>query len=71
MSKPLRKYLFSYEFQCTRWSLEIDAASQIEAVARVRAMADAQYDGEAVFSMPVPLGGFFQRCKSWLSGRCS
>lgn len=51
-----RVYLFSYEFQGSRWSLEIPATSAAEAQARLDRMAAARYDGEVHMSIRIPTG---------------
>lgn len=47
-------YLFSYEFQGARWSVEIPAVSETEARHRAQLMAEARYDGVLQFKIPVP-----------------
>lgn len=54
------KYLFSYAYGNSRYSLTVEADTQQEAVARVRRMSTAVYDGELQFEIKVPTG-FLQR----------
>lgn len=51
-----RLYLFSYEFQGSRWSLEIPAKSAAEAQFRLDRMAAAKYDGEVHLTIGLPTG---------------
>jgi hypothetical protein len=60
-----RLYLFSYEFQGSRWSLEIPAKSAAEAQFRLDRMAAAKYDGEVHLSVHIPTG-LVGRLFAWL-----
>ena len=51
-----RLYLFSYDFQGSRWSLEIPAKSAAEAQFRLAKMAAADYDGEVHMTIRIPTG---------------
>lgn len=44
--RDYRNYLFSYEFQGKRWSLELPATSEAEAKHRLALLSGAAYDGE-------------------------
>ena len=58
----MKTYLFSYPFQGGRFSLEMPAASEIEAKAKAEAIRrDLTYDGEVVLSIPVPGGNWLSR----------
>lgn len=51
-----REFLFSYEFQGSRYSLTIPARTLAEALGRLEKMADARYDGEVFLTIGVPTG---------------
>ena len=52
--RDFKTYLFSYTFEKMNWSFEIQARSQEEAVARLRAIKQtAHYDGELKASIKV------------------
>ena len=51
-----RLYLFSYDFQGSRWSIEIPAKSAAEAQFRLAQMATAKYDGEVHHTVHMPTG---------------
>ena len=55
LSKKLKTFLFSYQCDGVPYNLHVSAYSQAEAVARVRRMATAIYDGEVVAKIPTPL----------------
>ena len=70
LSDRERLFLFSYEFQGSRWSLEIPAKSAAEAQFRLDRMAAATYDGEVYLSVRVPTGPvarFLARLGLWRS----
>ena len=51
-----RLHLFSYDFQGSRWSIEIPAKSAAEAQFRLAQMATAKYDGEVHYTFRMPTG---------------
>ena len=53
MSEKLRKFAFSYSFNDRSWALTIGAQTKEEAIARVKAMSQAVYDGEIFATIPV------------------
>jgi hypothetical protein len=55
LSQKLKTFLFTYECDGVPYNLHVSAYSQAEAVARVRRMSIAIYDGEVVAKIPIPL----------------
>lgn len=47
-----KTYLFSYNYDGSKWGFEIQARDADDAIARVRRLAFAQYDGELKLSIP-------------------
>ncbi len=54
MTEKTRKFAFSYSFQDRAWALTIPAQTPEEAIARVKAISQAKYDGEIFATIPVP-----------------
>lgn len=52
----MKTYLFSYRHDGAEWAVEIQAASEADAKARVAKLAYASYDGELVAKVPASLG---------------
>ncbi|GIW55356.1 MAG: hypothetical protein KatS3mg082_1760 [Nitrospiraceae bacterium] len=61
--RKFKTYLFSYRHEGATWGFEVKAQSPEDAVARVRKMANAVYDGELIMKIPAPLG----LCARWLT----
>ncbi|MCQ9121611.1 hypothetical protein MUU45_001161 [Rodentibacter pneumotropicus] len=53
MNEKIRKFAFSYSFNDRSWALTIEAQTKEEAIARVKAMSQANYDGEIFVTIPV------------------
>ncbi|WP_077541468.1 hypothetical protein [Rodentibacter genomosp. 1] len=53
MTEKIRKFAFSYSFNDRSWALTIGAQNKEEAIARVKAMSQANYDGEIFATIPV------------------
>ena len=51
-----RSYLFSYNFDGSRWNFEVPAKDEADARARVARMVYATCDGEVIAKLPVRLG---------------
>lgn len=49
-------YLFSYEFEGSKYSIQIHATSAEEAKRKILCAATAQYDGEHICDIPVVPG---------------
>lgn len=60
--KKFKTYLYSYGFQGQRWNFEVKAASQPESMARLKHIANADYDGELMISVPC---GWLERIRMW------
>lgn len=52
----LKTYTFTYNYDGCEYALRVAAHSQPEAVARVRRMSTARYDGEVIARVPTSLG---------------
>lgn len=52
--KETKIYLFSYEYENSKWSLEISAYNQEDAIKIVQNMPQAKYDGELQLKIDVP-----------------
>lgn len=59
----MKTYLFSYDFQGARYSLEIQASSQPEAMHKLDCMSRAKYDGEVMAKIYL---GPWDRLLHWL-----
>lgn len=58
MSAPenrFKTYLFSYQHHGAKWAFDIEATSPEDAKARLSKIAVAQFDGELMASIPVPV----------------
>lgn len=53
MTEKLRKFAFSYSFNGSSYALTIPAETQREAIERVKAMSQANYDGEIFATIPI------------------
>lgn len=62
----MRTYLFSYYWNGSKWSLELEAESQDDAFKRLYSIQSAQYDGELMASIPVST--WFGRIVEWWKG---
>lgn len=51
---PFNVYLFTYRYQGAPWVLQIKAASESDAKARLRHLTNATYDGEQLMFAPLP-----------------
>ncbi|MDP8078373.1 hypothetical protein [Phocoenobacter skyensis] len=49
----MKKYLFHYYFQDSKWGCEIYAHSPQEAKEKIKAMSQAKYDGELQYSISI------------------
>jgi hypothetical protein len=58
-----KRHLFEYRHEGSEWGVEIMAANQADAIARLKAMAWAQYRGEVFAKLAVP----GTRKAGWLS----
>jgi hypothetical protein len=52
-----RRYLFEYRHDGRWWGLQIAATDADDALARLRALAFAQYRGEVIANIPLPTAG--------------
>lgn len=52
--KEIKTYLFSYEYENSKWSLEISAYSEEDAIQIIQNMSQAEYDGELQQKIMVP-----------------
>jgi hypothetical protein len=59
----LKRHLFEYRHEGSEWGVEIMAASRADAIARLKAVAWAQYRGEVFAKLAVP----GTRKAGWLS----
>lgn len=50
--KTTQLYLFSYYHENSWWSFEIPAFSKEDAIARIKKMPHAKFDGEVKFKIP-------------------
>lgn len=50
----MKKYLFHYFFNGKKWGCDVYANSPEEAKEKIKAMANAEYDGELVFEIHIP-----------------
>ena len=57
----MRKFLFSYWFEGSRYSFEVSATDAEEAKRRLMQITNAEYDGELFASIPIPGGGWLSR----------
>jgi hypothetical protein len=62
-SLAMKSFRFSYRFHGTEWFVAIPGASMEEATDRVRALANAQYDGELSARFAGPL----VRIAAWIN----
>lgn len=62
MTEKIRKFAFSYIFNGSTLALTISAQTKEEAIARVKAMSQANYDGEIFATIPV-----VSNPQSWLA----
>jgi len=53
LSEKLKVFLFTYDCDGVPYNLQVSAYSQAEAVARVRRMSTAIYNGEVVAKIPI------------------
>ena len=51
--KDFKQYTFSYFFDGSCWSIDVFAKNEKEAMRKIKAVANAKYDGELVVSIPV------------------
>lgn len=65
MSEGWKTYLFEYQHEGTRWSIEIPASSEEDARERLLKLPDAQYRGVVQMKLRVELG-IFARLLCWL-----
>lgn len=54
-SRDLKTYLFTYQCDGAEYALRVPAETQQEALARVRRMSTAVYNGEVLARIPLPL----------------
>ena len=50
----MKKYLFHYYFQGTKWACDVYANNPEEAKEKIKAMSQAIYDGELKFEIHIP-----------------
>jgi hypothetical protein len=55
-SRELKTYLFTYQCDGAEYALRVPAESQQAALARVRRMSTAIFDGEVIAKIPMSLG---------------
>lgn len=60
-----KHYLVSYNYEGSRWNIEVPAASFDDAEARVRALSFAKVDGELFAKIPASVG-FLAPLMAWL-----
>ncbi|MDH2997213.1 hypothetical protein A1D22_05945 [Pasteurellaceae bacterium LFhippo2] len=58
----MKKYLFHYYFQGSKWCCDVHANSPEEAKEKIKAMSQAIYDGECQLTIPIPV-----KETSWLA----
>lgn len=52
-SYEFKEYAFSYRFQGSNWAISVHAQSPQEAKEKIRAVANATYDGEVFATIPL------------------
>jgi hypothetical protein len=57
LNNRFKSYLFSYDHNGSKWTVEILAESPEDARQRVSRLAFASYDGEVITKVPASLGG--------------
>jgi len=63
----LKEYQFSYHFSGKKWAVNIFAASADEAKEKIKAVAHAEYDGEIMANIYMPVkAAWFQRFIAWI-----
>ena len=63
----LKEYQFSYHFSGKKWAVNIFAASADEAKEKIKAVAHAEYDGEIMANIYIPVkAAWFQRFIAWI-----
>ena len=63
--EKLKTYLFSYQHNDVTWTVEVPAASEEDARARLQKYADAKYEGIRESKLPAQFD-IFVRLSSWL-----
>ena len=62
-----KEYLFSYRFDGKNWTVSVFAASPDEAKEKIKAVAHAEYDGEIMANIYMPIkAAWFQRFIAWI-----
>lgn len=62
-----KEYQFSYHFGGRKWAVNIFAASADEAREKIKAVAHAEYDGEIMTNIYIPVkAAWFQRFIAWI-----
>lgn len=70
MNYAKNEYTFSYRFNNKTWSLSIWADSPEEAKEKLKAAANAHYDGQIMQRIYVPVKpAWIQRFRKWWSGQ--
>nr|WP_314486694.1 hypothetical protein [uncultured Kingella sp.] len=62
-----KEYLFSYRFGGKNWIVSVFATSPDEAKEKIKAVAHAEYDGEIMANIYIPVkAAWFQRFIAWI-----
>lgn len=67
MDPPVSVHLFTYRYQGASWILKIKASSAEDAIARVRQLTTAVYDGEQILEVWVGSHRLAALLKKWFA----